>query len=220
MTAFLTTLIFLVLGFVLWSVYVKPEPKPKVKKEPLPTEPLVELHSETPEELFALALGDLEFKRLEKMLDDKTLIEYLKERWEIELGKDAKAQTIYALQQLWSEGSVELLLRDETMRSQIAVKSMIAFDSSVYAELIRQTVSLGILTEEASWGLLFLNAQRVQDSFDSWQDYQEAYIEGVAFWLSTRDDSSYKANKMKLEKYKIEREWLSEPIFSKLKIIV
>jgi hypothetical protein len=217
MTALLTLLIFLFVGFVLWFVYFKPEPIPK--KESPHIEPLVELHTQSVEEHFALAIADLEYTRLEQTLEEVTLVEYLKEQWQIELDKHAKEQTIYALQQLYSIGTVDLLLQDETMRSTITIKSMIAFDSAVYAELIRQTMSLNILSEEEGWGLLFLNAQRVQDSFTSWEMFQEAYLEGAAFWLSTQKKHSYKKLKLKLEKNKIQREWLDTSIFTTLKTV-
>ena len=179
------------------------------------------------EETFALALGDLENERILLELNNQSLLEYLKTTWEREFDKESgKDDVIYTLQHLWSRGSLSLIHEYKAFSEEVRVRDMVAFDSARFTELLCQALYLKFLEEEEAWGLLFLNAQRVQDCFEDWKDFQRAYFRGLALYkysLSEKSEENdlpeYKRILLKIKSTSsVELEWLDEKVFSQFKI--
>ncbi|MET3215497.1 UNVERIFIED_ORG: hypothetical protein ABIC48_003266 [Burkholderia territorii] len=63
------------------------------------------------------------------------------------------------------------------------VRDALAFDCARTAFLVRCIALLGWTSEQHAWVVLLLNAQRAQDSFDSWEDFGLAYARARQQWL-------------------------------------
>lgn len=64
------------------------------------------------------------------------------------------------------------------------VRNALAFDCMRTAFLTRCVAGLGWCDNNLAWLVLFLNAQRAQDCFTSWQDYATAYVDARQVWLT------------------------------------
>ena len=127
-------------------------------------EPKVENLSK--EEVFALSLGDLEHERLVSELEEIDILKYLEKEWGLSFeSSKSKEHTLYSLQQIWSKGTLSLVFENLHLEKEVGIADMVAFDAARFTELLRQVLYLKFLEEEEVWGLLFLNAQRVQDSY-------------------------------------------------------
>jgi len=221
-------LLFAVVSFLLWSS-LRREKIDNVPKSDLPAQaevqPLLEPEHLSAEEAYALALGDLEYERLSQDDLPGSVVQYLQAEWGLSFDEDkAREHAIYTLQHIWSSGSISLVFQNVQFEQNVSIKELIAFDSARFVELLRQVMLLGFLDEEEAWGLLFLNAQRVQDSFENWADFKEAYFRGLTL---------YRYNKLEEKEQKIfdfdavlsqtkgcssvDIVWLEEPIFSHFK---
>ena len=65
------------------------------------------------------------------------------------------------------------------------VRDTMAWDASMLVEETRLAHTLGWLTEEEAWGYLFLNGQKMQDCFESWQEFTDAALKGREYSLLT-----------------------------------
>lgn len=177
------------------------------------------------EEIFALALGDLEYERLLKNLENRDIQNYLEDEWGLSFeDKKSKNHTLYTLQKIWKEGTVPLLFENLHLEKEVSVSDMVAFDSSRFSELLRQAIYLNFLEEEEAWGLLFLNAQRIQDSYKSFSEYKEAYFRASTLYQYTKlkedEQKSFDFQKELMHNLKsteVEIVWLKEAIFSQFK---
>lgn len=59
-----------------------------------------------------------------------------------------------------------------------SILDAIAWDATMLVEEARLAHTMGWIPEDEIWGLLFLNAQRVQDSFEGWRDFTDAAMAG------------------------------------------
>lgn len=77
----------------------------------------------------------------------------------------------------------------EQLAAEGQVRDALAFDCARTAFLVRCIALLGWVPEAQAWPVLLLNAQRAQDSFDSWEDFGRAYARAREHWLrgSERD---------------------------------
>jgi hypothetical protein len=64
-----------------------------------------------------------------------------------------------------------------------SIRDAIAWDSAMLIEEARLAQTLGWLDEDEVWGVVFLNAQRVQDTFESWRDFTDAAVAGREYEL-------------------------------------
>lgn len=71
----------------------------------------------------------------------------------------------------------------EQLAAQGRVRDALAFDCARTAFLVRCIALLGWVPETQAWLVLFLNAQRAQDSFESWEDFGMAYARAREHWL-------------------------------------
>jgi len=174
------------------------------------------------EEIFTLALGDLEHERLGVELEEIDLLEYLKKEWGLSFEDEkSKEHTLYTLQQIWSKGTLSLVFQNVHWEKEVSITDMVAFDSVRFSELVRQVIYLKFLDEEVAWGLLFLNAQRVQDSYANWAEFKEAYFRGLTLYLFSRleeeEQKSFDFKEVLLQQKKnisVEVNWLEKDIFS------
>lgn len=72
----------------------------------------------------------------------------------------------------------------EQLAAEGRVRDALAFDCARTAFLVRCVALLGWAPEPQAWLVLLLNAQRAQDSFDSWEDFGLAYARARRQWLS------------------------------------
>ncbi|KFG97805.1 membrane protein [Burkholderia paludis] len=71
----------------------------------------------------------------------------------------------------------------EQLAQEGRVRDALAFDCARTAFLVRCIALLGWAPEPQAWVVLLLNAQRAQDSFDSWEDFGLAYARARQHWL-------------------------------------
>ena len=174
------------------------------------------------EENFALALGDLEHERLLSELEEINILQHLENEWGLNFEKEkSKEHTLYTLQQIWSQGTLALILQNIQLEKEVSVRDMVAFDSARFTELLRQVLYMKFIEEEQAWGLLFLNAQRVQDSYASWHEFKDAYFRGLTLYmfdkLEDEKKESFDFKKALMEHQEnstLEVAWLDEEIFS------
>ena len=176
-------------------------------------------------EHFALALGDLENERIAQNLQKISLKKYLEEEHGVsfEEGKE-KEHLLYSLHQIWKVGNLQLFFRYPHFHQYLSVRDMVAFDSARFTELLRQALYLEFIEEEEAWGFLFLNAQRVQESYESWEDFRDAYFRGLTIinyrQLKRSEDFDFEKELEKLKNAsKVKVLWLKEEIFSDIKVI-
>lgn len=158
-----------------------------------------EMHSDTRRRKWALALADILARRngLEKqdislalkLSDDKR--QHLVQQVRKELGladnlsDDALRRQVGDILRRWPLGMGKSP-RDFyfQLASQGRVRDALAFDCMRTAFLTRCVAGLDWCDKEQAWLVLFLNAQRAQDSFTSWQDYATAYVRAREVWLT------------------------------------
>ena len=180
----------------------------------------------TKTEIFVLSIASLEHERSKHLMEKLTLKAYLAKIWNINVeDKNAKERTIYVLQQLWSEGSISFLFGNIQFSNRVTIQDLVAFDASRFAELLFQVMHLDILEEEEAWGLLFLNAQRVQDSFSNWEAFNDAYCKGLTLYEFVTLEEEAQKNyvfKDELQKNRMlfhrQDTWLEEDVFHDFKI--
>lgn len=173
------------------------------------------------EEAFALALGDLEHERLVSQLEEVDILSHLKQEWGLSFeDKKSKEHTLYTLQQIWSKGTLFLVFDNLHLEKEVGIADMVAFDAARFAELLRQVDYLKFLDEEELWGLLFLNAQRVQDTYKSAKEFKEAYLRGLTLYNYAKLEEKEhtfdfkKAYRQNQKSSNVEIVWLDEEIFS------
>lgn len=223
-------LFFVVVALLLWfsidKKQVDSEPninqQDKSQEEKATAQPLLEKVSLSAEEKYALALGDLERERLDQHRSSQTMQKYLESEWGLSFTEEkAKDHALYTLHKIWSSGSLSLIFENIQFEHNASIKELIAFDSARFAELLRQVTLLGFLDEEEVWGLLFLNAHRVQDSFENWLDFKEAYFRGLTLYRYSRLDEKeqelfdFDAVLSQTKEHScVEVSWLERPILS------
>ncbi len=200
--------------FIIWYYYNQKRQKKENKIE----DEVIELDTI---QLFALSIGDLETYYIDE--DNNKLTAHLKEVWGFDFDEEeySKDRAIYLLKKIWTEGTVTLFHSNIEFYQKLGIRDVVAYDSSRFVELVSQFIYLEIITQEEAWGLIYLNAQRVQDSYKSREDFESAYINGWTFKqiissekLKIEDFDTMKDNfrRNSIEK----KEWLSEPIFALL----
>ncbi|HSC81008.1 MAG TPA: DUF1266 domain-containing protein [Chitinolyticbacter sp.] len=150
---------------------------------------------------WALAVGDVLFRRNEIPSNTDELIpELAPERVSqlralalAELGVDATDPALHDQVQQCAQTWLTGLGRDTTrylaiMAEQGLIRDALAFSAARTAFLIRTLAIAGLLRAEQAWLVLFINAQRVQDMYASWEDYGQSYARGRDQWLRLHGD--------------------------------
>lgn len=103
----------------------------------------------------------------------------------------------------------------EQLAAQGRVRDALAFDCARTAFLVRCIALLGWVPETQAWMVLFLNAQRAQDSFESWEDFGMAYARAREHWLriSTQDGPASTRAAMEVREHlrNADGSWLALP---------
>jgi hypothetical protein len=181
------------------------------------------------EEKFVLNLAKFEEERIENNLETYNLESYLNEEFSFDISaKNASTKVYNVIQKAWTEGVLELFIRNNILTNKLEVKDLVAFDAARFTKLVLQVLELKLLEEKEAWGLLFLNAQRVQDAFESAEIFKTSYFKGALFYdilfKSDEDDRAEKIGNFdvllrELQKSsKTELSWLKEDVFKSFKI--
>ena len=181
------------------------------------------------EEEFTLAIAKLETERLNKSIKPYEVKAYLNDDFHFNVDeKNASTKVYNVLKILWSEGMLELFIKNNILTNKLEVKDLVAFDAARFSKLVLEVLALGLLDEKEAWGLLFLNAQRVQDTFKNAKEFKTSYLKGALFYdilfKSDEDDRGEKIQnfdalfKTLYESSEVEIIWLEENLFSSLKI--
>ncbi|MDS0790989.1 DUF1266 domain-containing protein [Burkholderia pseudomultivorans] len=103
----------------------------------------------------------------------------------------------------------------EQLAAKGRVRDALAFDCARTAFLVRCVALLGWVPEPQAWLVLLLNAQRAQDSFDSWEDFGLAYARARQHWLRGSGQDGPASSRATLEVREYLRNasgnWLSLP---------
>jgi hypothetical protein len=70
------------------------------------------------------------------------------------------------------------------------VRMVMALESARTAFLVRCLALLGLCREDQAWLILFLNAQRAQDIFQSWADFGHAYAQARYAWIEQKNQEA------------------------------
>ncbi|WP_225616873.1 DUF1266 domain-containing protein [Variovorax sp. 38R] len=87
----------------------------------------------------------------------------------------------------------------EQLAAEGKVRDALAFDCARTAFLVRCIALLGWVPESQAWLVLFLNAQRAQDSFESWEDFGHAYARARLHWLRISSQDGPASSRATLE---------------------
>jgi len=181
------------------------------------------------EEEFTLAIAKLETERLHKSIEPYEVRAYLNDDFHFNVDeKNAPTKVYNVLKLLWSEGMLELFIKNNILTNKLEVKDLVAFDAARFSKLVLEVLALELLDEKEAWGLLFLNAGRVQDTFTNAQEFKSSYLKGALFYdilfKSDEDDRGEKIQNFDAlfetlyESSEVELIWLEEDVFSSLKI--
>jgi len=181
------------------------------------------------EEAFALAIANLETERLSHAQELYEVENYLEEDFHFDIkAPNASSKVYHILQLLWSEGLLEVFVKNSILSEKLEVKDLVAFDASRFSKVVRELLSLKLLNEEEAWGLLFLNAQRVQDSFENLEAFKKAYLKGALYFeILFKGDEENRGEKIEnfdallqtqYTHSQVDFIWLNEEIFSSLTI--
>ena len=181
------------------------------------------------EEKFTLAIANLETERLSNSLEVYDVRAYLNEDFHFDINANNASTKVYnVVQLLWSEGLLEVFVSNNILTHKLEVKDLVAFDSARFSKLILEVLELQLLSEEEAWGLLFLNARRVQDSFQDLEAFKTSYLKGALFFeILFKSDEENRGDKIEnfdvlfqtlYESSKVAFSWLKEDVFSSLEI--
>lgn len=135
------------------------------------------------EETFALAFAKFEEERLENSVKIYEVASYLSEEFYFNINEpNASTKVYHIIKQVWTEGILELFIKNSILTDKLEVKDLVAFDATRFVKLVVEVLKLELISQEEAWGLLFLNAQRMQDSFKSTQEFKDAYYKGSLFY--------------------------------------
>ena len=175
------------------------------------------------EEEFALAIANFENR------PTNNIEEYFND----EFNFDIKAQSIgtkiyHKIQELWSQGLLEVFIKNNILSDKLEVKDLVAFDSARFVKFLLEILKLKLMDEKEIWGLLFLNAARVQDTFNNAQEFKASYFKGALYYeILFQSDEEDRGEKIQnfdtlvnasLQASDMEILWLEEDIFKTLKI--
>ena len=108
-----------------------------------------------------------------------------------DLGLDPEATDLsrdrlrIGLARLWATPSLNL--QRYSVEEEANTLDKMAYDASQFVELARMGFALKLLSKEQAWALIFLNAQRMQDLFDSWEGFIYAAVRGRAWILQVTE---------------------------------
>ncbi len=181
-------------------------------------------------ESFAIQVGQLAWYRVADCRSKGELLDYMEKQWGFNFYNEEKRKerALYGMKYLWSQGLVDQLITSPSYLDEIAVKDAMAYDSAHFACFIHQLRKLELIDSQEAWGMLFLNAQRVQDCFVSWQEFSDAYVNGYALNEVLENEGELSDVRVQLDNdplFAAEREqllrgeWPSDSIFNDFSVL-
>ena len=181
------------------------------------------------EEKFAISIATLENERLSKNLETLSSQEYLNDEFNFNImDKSIETKIYHKVQNLWSQGLLEIFIKNNILRNKLEVKDLVAFDSARFVKFILEVLELKLMDEKEAWGLLFLNASRVQDVFENADAFKASYFKGALFYdILFKSEEENRGEKIQdfdsllktlKEQSSVELFWLEEDIFENLNI--
>ena len=135
------------------------------------------------EEEFALAFAKFEEERLENSVEVYDVENYLNEEFYFNVNEpNASTKVYHVIKKVWTEGILELFIKNSILTDKLKVKDLVALDSTRFVKLVVEVLKLQLISEEEAWGLLFLNTQRIQDTFENAEAFKSAYFKGALFY--------------------------------------
>ncbi|CAA6817086.1 MAG: Unknown protein [uncultured Sulfurovum sp.] len=181
------------------------------------------------EEIFALAFAKFEEERLLNSLEDFNVEAYLNDEFYFNINEDNASTKVYhVIKKVWTEGVLDLFIKNHILVDKLEVKDLVALDSTRFVKLVCEVLKLKLLEEKEAWGLLFLNAQRIQDTFENAEDFKASYFKGALFYeILFRSEEEERGEKIESfdallqERHKassVELAWLEDDVFDSFKI--
>jgi len=176
------------------------------------------------EETFTLAFAKFEEERLENSVERYEVECYLSEEFYFNINEpNASTKVYHVIKQVWTEGILELFIKNSILTDKLEVKDLVAFDATRFVKLVVEVLKLELISQEEAWGLLFLNAQRMQDTFKSTQEFKNAYYKGALFYdILFKSEEERRGEKIQnfdalliilQESSSVKLTWLTEDIF-------
>jgi len=181
------------------------------------------------EEEFALAIADFETERLSKSVANYNPAEYLNDEFHFDVeAKSIETKIYHKIEELWSQGLLEIFIKNNILSDKLEVKDLVAFDSARFVKFLLEILKLKLMDEKEVWGLLFLNASRVQDTFENAEAFKASYFKGALYYeILFQSEEEERGEKIQnfdtllnasLNASNIEILWLQEDVFKRLKI--
>ncbi len=182
------------------------------------------------EEIFALSFAKFEEERLNHSLEVFNVESYLNDEFHFNLNAANASTNVYdVIKKVWSEGILELFIKNNILTNRLEVKDLVAFDTTRFVKLVVEVLKLDLIEEKEAWGLLFLNARRIQDTFKNSEEFQASYFKGALFYeILFKSKEEEKGKKIQnfntllvaLQKNSsVTLTWLEKDIFESFKII-
>jgi hypothetical protein len=97
-------------------------------------------------------------------------------------GKHLKENILYKVQETWSHGLLQLFIKNKILSEEVEVQDIIAFESTRLLKFIVESQKLGVLEDKEAWGLIILNLQRLQESYQNGELFKRAYMKGRLYY--------------------------------------
>ncbi|CAA6813690.1 MAG: Unknown protein [uncultured Sulfurovum sp.] len=181
------------------------------------------------EETFALAFAKFEDERLENSPEDYCVESYLNNDFYFNIhDKNASSKVYDVIKKVWTEGVLELFIKNSILIDKLEVKDLVAFDSTRFVKLVLEVLNLKLINKKEAWGLLFLNVQRIQDAFTHTEDFKVSYFKGALFYdILFKSEEESRGEKIQSfdtllenlhQRSKVKLTWLETDVFKTFKI--
>ncbi|CAA6826272.1 MAG: Unknown protein [uncultured Sulfurovum sp.] len=135
------------------------------------------------EEKFILSIVKLEDEHLENNLETYSVEKYLNDEFSFNIhDENIFTKVYYVLQKALTEGILEVFIKNNILTDKLEVKDLVAFDATRFIKLVLEVLNLKLLSKKEAWGLLFLNASRIQDTFKNAEEFKTSYFKGALFY--------------------------------------
>jgi len=150
------------------------------------------------QENFMLNVGHYAHKNISK--DYKNFDAWMQAVYGFDFNDAEYAENRYywLIKEYYTKGFVDLLLLSPEYHTQISIQDAVALNCSYISKISQVALWKKVTSEERIWGILLLNARQLSVMFNSWEEYEAAAINCIAF-LEHRKDSNGILNDKKLE---------------------
>lgn len=181
------------------------------------------------EENFALALAKFEDERLKNNLKTHNAKAYLRNEFSLNINDENISTKVYdTITKVWREGTVEVFIKNNILSDRLEVQDLVAFDSARFSKLVLVVLAEKILSKKEAWGLLFLNASRIQDAFEDAEAFTSSYFKGALFYdILFNSEEENRGEKIQnfdnlvqdlQKRTKVKVKWLNKEVFETFSI--